>query len=120
MLLWGLAYTQKMRFPFLLVWLLHSFQAAQAQPQNTSSKSYGIILSGGINPDSNYYRYYNSTANVHKAFINSGIEKKDVYTYFGSGNSNINDTKKQGMRKKHLAKDNPDILFNAASSFKKK
>lgn len=101
-----------------LLVLISVFYAAQAQSQSSSSKSYGIILSGGANEENNNFRYYNSTINVHKAFVESGIDKKDIYTYFASGNSKVTDTKKFGVRSRDYAKGKPDLAFNAASSFK--
>lgn len=108
-----------MRLSLFLVFVIAVFQIAQAQSQSASSKSYGIILSGGANEESNYYRYYNSTVNVHKAFVQSGIDKNDIYTYFASGSAKSTDTKNAGVRMRDYEQGKPGIAFSAASSFKK-
>lgn len=92
---------------------------ASAQVEGSSSKTYGIILSGGAEETSNHYRYYDNSVSLYKAFVQNGVSKKDIYTFYGSGASGKLDTRKKGVLNKDFMKNKPDLLFSAAQEFKK-
>lgn len=96
-----------------------SCQLTFAQSENTQSKSFGIILSGGAEETSNHYRYFDSSMGVYKSFIKNQMNKKDIYTFYGSGSSGKLDTRRKGVRNKDFLDSKPDLLFSAASEFKK-
>lgn len=108
-----------MKSALVLVSIIFLFHTAQAQQQSSSSKTYGIILSGGAADDSNHYRYYETTTKMHKAFMDHGVDRKDIYTFFASGDAKINDTRKLGVLDKDFVRGKKDITFSATSSFKK-
>lgn len=109
-----------MKSALVLASTLFLFQTTWAQQlQSSSSKTYGIILSGGAVNESNHYRYYETTTKMHKAFMDNGVDRKDIYTFFASGNSKTNDTRKIGVLDKDFTRGKKDLTFNAASSFKK-
>lgn len=102
---------------FVLVLTAISFQYAQAQ--EATPKTYGLILSGGVGPSSNHYRYYENTKDVYAAFEKNGLAKSDIYTLYASGSAQEPDTRKSGVRDKDFTKGKSNITFNAATEFKK-
>lgn len=55
-------------------------------------KTYGLILSGGGDPDANHYRYYDNAVKMNQALISAGVSKENVSTLYADGNEIGNNT----------------------------
>lgn len=96
--------------PCLLLLCLQNLNAQEAY-----GKTYALVISGGIRPEANHYRYYDSTVKLHKAYMSAGVKKEDIFVLFGSGRSDIKDSRDAV---KFSAEKNK-TYFNAQAAFQK-
>lgn len=100
---------------FTLVMIPMSFAWSQVKQPNT----YGIILNGGGNEFNNEYRYFDNVGKLYSAYVNQGIQKKNIYTLYASGNNTTLDTFKRETTIKDLLKGSPNLNFNGATELNK-
>ncbi len=79
-------------------------------PNPVAERTYAIILSGGIQPTSNYPRYWNDCSFIYQTLTNTyGIPKSNIIPIIADGNDPAEDTFDSGG---HLVSQSLDLDFD--------